>query len=366
MSYTDLSDWLHLHLALGQSQQLCHTLLQHFNHPATIINQTDQHLVQQGLNSKQIKRLRQNNNEIIQETIRWGKQPNQHIIHLKHEHYPEQLRQIYAPPILLYVSGNPALLNSPQIAIVGSRNPTHYGQEIGYDFSYQLAKQGLTVTSGMAIGIDTQCHHGALAATGRTIAVLGSGLNSIYPRSNMTLATTIKNRGALISEYPLGCPPKAHHFPQRNRIISGLSLGLVVVEASIRSGSLISARLALEQNREVFAIPGSIHNPLSKGCLRLLQQGAKPIEKIKDILDELILSNIESDFILDTQGQKQYRKHSDPNMNKILECVDDAGTCAEKITRRSGFHAKTVTSMLLKLELHGYIGSSPNGYRRIK
>jgi DNA processing protein len=366
MLSTDLHDWIRLHLALGQSEQCCHKLLDQFKTPTVIFQQSDNALKQCGLSLAQRHRLRQTYPQNVNKTMAWENNPQHHIIHYHHPHYPQRLKHIHAPPILLYIWGNPSLLGSAQIGMVGSRNPSHYGKEVAYAFAAALAQQQLTITSGMALGIDACSHRGVLQVQGHTIAVLGSGLNQLYPRAHESLAKEISLSGAVLSELPLDTPPRAPHFPKRNRIISGLSMGVVVVEASIRSGSLITARLALEQNREVFAVPGSIHNPLSKGCLHLIQQGAKAVEKIEDILSELFLSKMPARFILESTSKNRYCEHSDSIMNKLLDCVNDEDTSDEIIIKRSGFDAQTASSMLLNLELHGYIESSPNGYRRIK
>ncbi len=366
MPSNNLSDWLILHHALGQSEQLCFKLLKHFKNPTTIVNQSSDALKQLGMKAQHIKRLHNVDPVNIQESLQWQAQPNHHIIPYDHPLYPKQLKQIYSSPLLLYIIGNPHLLNRSQISMVGSRNPSHYGREVAFEFAAALVQQGFTITSGMALGIDAASHQGALHAGGSTVAVLGSGLKQIYPRSNQPIADQIAETGAIVSEFPLNAAPTTKSFPRRNRIISGLSLGLVVVEASLRSGSLISARFALEQDREVFAVPGSIHNPLSKGCHHLIQQGAKPIEKIEDILSELIYSQNNVHFEVESQSQSRYREHLNRKMTKLLKCIDAEDTSVEKIINRSGFDAQTATAMLLNLELHGYIVSSSNGYRRTK
>jgi len=203
----------------------------------------------------------------------WLQAPNHYIITAESEDFPELLRQIPGPPTRLYVVGNMDALHLPSLAIVGSRNPTRGGTQNAYNFSNHLARSGFSIVSGLAQGIDTAAHEGALDAGAMTIAFLGHGIDKIYPAENRDLAQRIARSGALCSEYPLGSPPRREHFPQRNRLISGLSLGTLVVEAARRSGSLITARLASEQGREVFAVPGSIHNPLSRGCHQLIKQG---------------------------------------------------------------------------------------------
>ena len=223
----------------------------------------------------------------VEPDLRWAEDESHHILTLHDLAYPRLLREIADPPPLLFVHGNPALLSRPQIAIVGSRNPSAGGRSLAEDFARSLCRSGLIVTSGMALGIDAASHQGALRAKGGTIAVAGTGPDRIYPARHRSLAQAIVEQGAIISEFSLGTPALPGNFPRRNRIISGLSLGVLVVEAACKSGSLITARLAAEQGREVFALPGSIHNPLARGCHRLIRQGAKLVEDIGDILEEL-------------------------------------------------------------------------------
>jgi DNA processing protein len=219
-------------------------------------------------------------------SLQWSKHAAHHILVPTHPAYPTLLKEISNPPKFLFVQGNVDLLNRAQIAIVGGRYPTEQGASTAYAFAQELAAHGYVITSGLALGIDGASHRGALQG-GKTIAVLGSGIQQMYPKQHTDLAAQIAQCGALVSEYPLQTKPKAYHFPQRNRIISGLSLGVLVAEAKLKSGSLITANLALEQGREVFAIPGSIHNTLAKGCHHLLRQGACLVEKTTDILNEL-------------------------------------------------------------------------------
>jgi DNA processing protein len=210
-----------------------------------------------------------------------------HLLHLNHPLYPPLLLEISDSPPLLFVAGDVALLSHPQIAVVGSRRPSRQGLSDAASFAGELAASGFAITSGMAYGIDAAAHRAALSAGGRTIAVLGCGIDVVYPAEHRELAAAIRANGAVISELPLGAPPRAANFPSRNRIISGLSLGVLVVEAALQSGSLVTARLALEQNREVFAIPGSIHNPVSRGTNTLIRNGATLVQEAQEILTEL-------------------------------------------------------------------------------
>jgi len=219
--------------------------------------------------------------------LAWLSETGHHLVTWADTDYPPLLREIPAPPVVLYVIGDRQSLSHPQFAIVGSRNPTPMGRENAQAFAKTLAGAGLTITSGLALGIDGAAHRGALDAGGKTIAVVGTGLDRVYPARHRDLAYAVVQQGALVSEFPLGTPPKSENFPVRNRIISGLSLGTLVVEAAVQSGSLITARLATEQGREVFAIPGSIHSPQARGCHALIRQGAKLVETAQDILEEL-------------------------------------------------------------------------------
>lgn len=225
--------------------------------------------------------------KLLQAALTWLQQDNHHIIGYHDDSYPEPLRHIHQPPPILYIDGNINTLNTQQLAYVGCRNPSRLGLELAYQFSYQTATLGWTTTSGLALGIDGQVHQASIDAKHTTIAVLGCGIDRHYPRRHQALQQRIAQTGAVITEFPWGSPPQRHHFPLRNRIISGLSVGVVVIEASLRSGSLITARYALEQNREVFAVPGSPKHALSKGCHFLIKQGAKLVESVEDIVVEL-------------------------------------------------------------------------------
>lgn len=292
-----------------------------------------------------------------------------HLITIDSAEYPQQLKHIADPPPLLYVIGNIACLNSPQLAIVGSRRMTHYGKNNAYQFSKDLAQKGLTITSGLAYGIDASAHQGTLAGDGHTIAVLGSGIDLITPRQHQSLARNIvEGQGAIISEFPLGTPAHRHHFPQRNRIITGMSLGTLVIEAGLQSGSLISARLAMEQNRAVFAIPGSIHSPTSKGCHRLIKQGAKCIESSSEILLELepllkpYLLPTQKSVITEDSSQPMLTTPLDDESIAVLKQVDYDVTPIDSIIQRCQQPADVIASILLTLELNGYIDSTAGGY----
>lgn len=230
--------------------------------------------------------------EEVESALEWAEQPGHHLLTLADASYPPQLLEIEDPPTLLYANGQVSLLSRPCIAIVGSRNCTPQGRTNAQAFAAALSQSGLTIVSGLACGIDAAAHHGALTGDGSSIAVIGTGVDRIYPASNRELARRLATDGVIVSEFPIGTPALAANFPRRNRLISGLSKGVLVVEAAERSGSLITARLAAEQGREVFAIPGSIHSPLSKGCHSLIKQGAKLVDQARDILEEFNLSPV--------------------------------------------------------------------------
>ena len=295
--------------------------------------------------------------------------PNRHALLRGHPGYPAQLEDLADPPPLLFVVGEPAALGPPQLAVVGSRNPSRGGRDTARDFARHLAGAGLTLTSGLAVGIDGAAHEGALAGGGTTVAVLGTGPDRVYPARHRELAHAIVDGGgALVSEFPPGAPPLRHHFPRRNRIISGLAAGVLVVEAAVRSGSLITARLAGEQGREVFAIPGSIHNPLARGCHRLLREGAKLVEEAADILEELA-PQLRAALFQDEEetSKKQEDSGLDDEYYRLLECLGHDPVAVDEVVERSGLTADVVSSMLLLLELHGHVASAPgNRYQRTR
>ncbi|MFV2056875.1 MAG: DNA-processing protein DprA, partial [Thiohalomonadales bacterium] len=284
----DQEAWLLLIRTPGLGPRRLQKLLAAFAGPAEILGSNHRQLASiVSLPQKTLHALANPNRDALVEDQEWLSQQENHLISVLSPLYPPQLKQIADPPAVLFCRGNPALLAQPQLAMVGSRNPDHYGLESAFDFAKHLNNNGLIITSGLALGIDGASHKGAIAATGETIAVAATGLDRVYPARHKELAHSIAECGVLVSEQPLGTAPIANQFPRRNRIISGLSLGTFVIQAALQSGSLITARLALEHDREVFALPGSIHNPLSKGCHQLIRDGAKLVETTQDILVEL-------------------------------------------------------------------------------
>jgi DNA processing protein len=279
------------------------------------------------------------------------------------------LREAGRYPIALYVAGNVDVLNDPQLAIVGSRNPTPQGQATAQDFAECLAARGLAITSGLAAGIDSGAHRGTLMAQGVTLAVLGSGADVVYPRCNLALSREIQHRGALLSSFPLGTPPRAENFPQRNSLIAGLSLGVLVVEAARRSGSLITAQLAGDLGRELFAVPGSIHSPLSRGCHELIRQGAKLTETAHDILNELDFSAFCSARAGAPTGPCAApipASGMDKEHKILLDALGFDPTDLDLLVVRTGFKPEAVSSMMLILELEGHVQAAPGGrYSRV-
>lgn len=300
----------------------------------------------------------------VEKDLRWQDQDSNHfILTLKDEKYPPLLRQISYPPIVLFVKGQVELLKNFQIAVVGTRNPSPSGKEIAYEMAIKLANAGLIITSGLAQGIDTAAHKGALEVY-KTIAIIGTGMDQCYPRSNQLLLEKIGLQGAILSEFPIGMKPYPQNFPRRNRIISGLSLGTLIVEANLKSGSLITAEYALNQGREIFAIPGSIYNPKSQGCHYLIKQGAKLVETEEDILEELNMFRPKTSNNQAKNVNLEKKKLDDGHL-KLLECIGYEPTKIDMLMARSQYTLPEVTSILVDLELEGFICSSVGGYMRV-
>ena len=336
-------------------------LLEHFE-PDQVFNASRASLRALGFSENIVDSLQKPDWAWVDQDMEWLAQPENHALTLYDDGYPSQLKEISNPPPVLFVKGHVDLLGEPQIAMVGSRNPSPVGINTAIEFAQALAAAGFVITSGMALGIDAASHQGALNVNGRTIAVAGTGLDRVYPARHKQLATQIVEHGALVSEFSPGTTAKANHFPRRNRIISGLSIGLLVVEAAQQSGSLISARLALEQNREVFAIPGSIHNPLARGCNALIRQGAKLVETAQDIFEELGQYN-QTHII---QAPQINQMSLDLEQQNLLKLIAYNPTTVDTLVQESGWSAEVVSSMLLVLELQGYIAAAAGGsYFRI-
>ena len=322
------------------------------------------------LSQKAIDALQHPDTAAIARDLEWQDKPGNRIMTCHDPDYPVLLSQVDMPPPLLYIHGNPGILSEPLLAMVGSRNPTTTGTRTATELARHLSAAGLVISSGLALGIDAASHQGALEAGAPTVAVMGTGLDRVYPARHRDLARQIAERGALISEFPVGTPPRAENFPRRNRIISGLSLGTLVVEAAIRSGSLITARYAGDQGREVFAIPGSIHNPLARGCHHLIRQGAKLVETAEDVMVELGML-AQSCYSASQSGNETEvaaePSKLDPEYQQLIDFIGYESTSIDQLVSSSGLTPAEVSSMLLQLELSGYIASSPGGlYNRLK
>ena len=365
--------WISLWRVPGVGCRAIHKLLSHLGNPEDILGASQSTLQKTGLSSKQIQAILSQTLDAAKPDMLWLEQDNNHLITLSDSHYPEMLREISDAPPLLYVHGNIDLLSDPQIAIVGSRTPTPGGINNAFEFAKHFASTGLCVTSGLALGIDGEAHKGALAGDGVTIAVTATGLDRVYPARNKALAHQIAEQGALISENPIGTSPRAQNFPRRNRIISGLSIGTLVIEAAQRSGSLITADYANEQGRMVFAIPGSIHNPLARGCHKLIRQGAKLVETASDVMEDLA-----SQINLDNHISKQPRpKAAEPQEtadiernsenDRLLVAMGYDPVSIDHLVIQTGLTPAALSSMLLVMELQGLIASNGRGsYTRIR
>ena len=308
----------------------------------------------------------------VKADLDWIQENGIQILDTDSEYYPKLLREVRRAPPVLYVWGDPKVLSLPQIAIVGSRNPTPSGRDNACSFAADLAAKGVTITSGLALGVDAAAHQGALSVNGKTIAVLGTGIDHIYPQRNRQIAEQIvRAGGAVISEFPLGTEPQPSNFPQRNRIISGLSFGVLVVEAAVKSGSLITARYALQQDREVFAIPGSIHNPLSRGCHLLIKDGAKLVESAKDIIEEIqgFLALKWQEFDLESSLQAVVSGDelvTSENEEVILSNMDFDPVSVDKLAARTGLGIGELMASLLTMEVKGLVGNMGSGYARAR
>lgn len=296
---------------------------------------------------------------IIEADLRWQEAHNQHLLTWFDTAYPALLKEIPDAPPVLYAWGDMNCLQGTKLAMVGTRTPSIAGAEAAWQFARDLGEQGVTIISGLARGVDGEAHRGCLAGHGQTVAVLGTGIDCIYPRQHAKLTEEIKAKGLLLSEFPLGTPPAAGHFPRRNRIISGLSEATLVIECSLKSGSLITAHLALEQNRNVMALPGSIHNPEAKGCHALLRQGAALVTSTKEVLEELC---VERRF---EERGKDVRPLEGESGSLIAYIGFDV-TTVDKIVDRSSLPVEDVINDLAELELLGHVNAVPGGYIRCK
>ena len=351
----ELAAWLKLCMIPGLGGDGQRRLLQVYGSPSAVLEQSSAELSRHVKPAIARAVATEDDGAAIETVLHWLSDPLNHIVTLADEAYPQALLNLPDPPTLLYVKGRLDLLNAPSLAVVGSRNATIQGMRNAEAFASSASSAGLCIVSGMAQGIDTAAHRGGLQEVGSSIAVVGTGLDKVYPASNRALAHELAEAGTIISEFHLGTPPLAANFPRRNRIISGLSLGCLVVEASVQSGSLITARMALEQGREVFAIPGSIHSPQSKGCHTLIKQGAKLVESVQDILEELGYRRAVAEST---------EPSGDPHRLSQHLGFDPADI--ETLAQRSGLTIAELSAILLQLELDGLIAALPGGlYQRI-
>lgn len=366
MTASNLSHWVALASILSIKPYTLHQLLEHFGDPASVLMAGVPALKNLGIKEQQAALLSSPDWVMVERALQWEASSTQHhLVTFMDEHYPPLLKEIADPPLMLYVWGNAHILSEYPFAMVGSRNPTSMGRELAYQYAAELAQMGVTVTSGLALGIDSASHQGALSVKRPTIAVLGSGLQCLYPKSNASLARAIAESGAVVSEYPLETQPLAFLFPRRNRIISGLCLGTLVVEASPQSGSLITARLAAEQGREVFALPGSVHNPLARGCHQLIQQGAKLTTTSQEIADELYSLVGFNQLKVEKLKESPHYVQLELEQEQILAVIGFETTSVDQIVARSQLPVSKVCTVLLILELHGYINSASGGYSRV-
>jgi DNA processing protein len=350
------ASWLQLSLTPGLGAAAIRSMLRQFGLPHLVLARRQTELaafappsVLEALHSEPVRRA-------VDAALAWVEQPHNALVTLADANYPRLLLEISDPPPLLYARGRTELLQSPALAVVGSRNATAQGAANAEAFSRALSESGLTIVSGLALGIDAAAHRGGLAGPGSTIAVVGTGIDVVYPRANAALAAQVAERGLLISEFPLGTSAAAPNFPRRNRLISGLAQGCLVIEAALPSGSLITARSAADQGREVFAVPGSIHSPLSKGCHSLIKSGAKLVESAEDVLAELGGFRA-SGFASTVQASPP----STGAVSGLLEHMGHDPVDIDALCVRAGMSAEQVSSELLKLELAGRVAALPGG-----
>ena len=338
-------------------------LLEVFSSAKAVFASSVEGLKQAGLSPQTAANIKNFDSSLIEPDRQWLKKEACHVMCWQDDDYPTLLREISDPPPVLIIRGDRSLLSSLQLAIVGTRKPSPLASRTTHAFAKHFAAFGLTVTSGLALGVDKAAHQGAIAAEGNTIAVAATGLDRVYPAGHRDLATEIIKQGAMVSEFPIGTQPKPGYFPRRNRIISGLSLGVLVVEAAVKSGSLVTARHAMEQGREVFAIPGSIHNPLAKGCHHLIRQGAKLVETADDVLEDLASLSMfaASDALIENVEIQSSEPVLEADYKTLLEKIAFDPISIDEIIAETSFTAEEISSMLLVLELQGLVSSAPGG-----
>ena len=352
----ELAAWLRLLEAPRVGRESARQLLIHFGSPQGVLDASlaARREVVGPVQANALESAPDGVDALIERTWAWltaaGAEPRDAIA-LGDPRYPTPLLESADPPLLIYVQGRIELLSAAALAVVGSRHPTAQGRSNAQAFARELSRAGLTIVSGLALGVDGAAHEGALEGAGSTIAVVGTGLDLVYPRRHLALARRIAREGLLVSEFSIGTPSIAAHFPQRNRIIAGLSLGTLVIEAALQSGSLITARLAAESGREVFAIPGSIHSPQSRGCHALLRQGAKLVEVAGDVLEELRMPAAPRAAVPPNEPTAA----TDP----LLDAMGFEPTTLDALVARTGWPAATLNGRLLELELDGHVARLP-------
>lgn len=353
----ELESWLRLVHAPGMGRQSLYKLLNHFGSPEAVLNACrDEWMIVTGKALTDDSPSPFDIESYLAHVAEWLADPGNRLLTLADSDYPQALLEVPSPPPLLYAKGAISWCNHPAFAIVGSRNATGQGKVNAQEFAHVLSDAGLTIVSGLALGIDAAAHRGGLNGASRTIAVVGTGLDTVYPSRNHDLAHSIAAEGLLLSEFPLGTPPLAANFPRRNRLIAALGKGCLVVEAAVSSGSLITARLAGEQGREVFAIPGSIHSPLSKGCHALIRQGAKLVENAGDILEELQFQRPLPVSFVETESPLP---SAQPD---LLSLIGFEPVTGDTLIAAHGFDAGRLASALTMLELEGHVEQLPGGY----
>ncbi len=354
---SELAYWLLLLKAPLVGIRTSYNALKYFESPENIFTSTDTARRNSGLfKQKTLDWFNSASIDLVKKDLIWAEQSNCHIITLIDDDYPVLLKEISDPPLILYVMGDVSTLAMPQIAVVGSRAASMHGLENAYYFAKQLALNNLVVTSGLALGIDAKAHISAIENQGKTIAVCGTGLDRVYPAKHKNLAHQITENGAVISEFPIGVAPHSNNFPKRNRVISGLSLGILVVEATLQSGSLISARCALEQGREVFAIPSVISNYKAKGCHKLIKDGACLTDSIDDILTNIGMENTQAV----TNKVVNNKKNIDKQSNMLLKYLTYNPTTIDDLVLKTNLDVQTINEKLLLLELSGEVYNIPN------
>lgn len=366
INWQQLRKWLLLSFQQGLGAVRFRALLREFGSPEAILSASYTEL-RAGLPEKLADAIASNpESETVlarlEQARSWMESSEaHHILSLSCPDYPRSLKELSDPPPILYVIGNPKLLSEPQLAMVGSRRPTPQARKLAQEMAKELSKSGLVITSGMALGIDAAAHQGVIGSYGNTVAVLGTGVDVIYPRSHAQIYSAIAMQGALVSEFPLGTSPNPGNFPRRNRIISGLSLGVLVVEAAIESGSLISARLAAEQGREVFAMPGSVFNPLSRGCHKLIKEGAVLVESPQDVLVEL-QSYLRP--MIRMPDPEESPELASSTHQELLDSMGYETVSMDVLSQVTGLPCDELSVILTELEMEGLIESVPGGFLR--